>query len=322
MIKDLKMLGIEIKGYGHYFPETILTNDEIKSRLKYPEMHPAEKAVIGNIGVDRRFRANEKETSVYMAAKTAEMAMKDAGVSPEEIDLLLFCNWTDRFYLPDLAPQVSVLLGTKNSLAFDLSTACTGFVHGVQTASMYLSSGRFKKALVLGSDTFSIRTRMGGYGEYTAGDASGGVVLEYTGTKDSGLIDFCLFNDGNLSEIITVSKQTSIIKSYPDLVVKAAHYTLEMMDYLMEKNGLKPDDITWVIPHPGTDVVVQSVLSNSKVPKEKFLMNFHYCGNTSAASIPTVLSEEKHKGTFKKGDIVLCPAVGGGFYWGGLLFKF
>ncbi|MBP9888481.1 MAG: ketoacyl-ACP synthase III, partial [Leptospiraceae bacterium] len=116
----LKSNGIQITGYGDYYPEKILTDEEIRARLKYPDMHPAEKAVIGDIGVTKRHRANEKETSVYMASKACEMAMKNAGVSPESIDLYLFCNWTERYYLPDLAPQASMLNGTKNALAFDL----------------------------------------------------------------------------------------------------------------------------------------------------------------------------------------------------------
>ena len=111
--------------------------------------------VIGDIGVTKRHRANEKETSVFMASKACEMAMKNAGVSPESIDLYLFCNWTERYYLPDLAPQASILNGTKNALAFDLGTACTGFVHGVQTASCYLQTGKWKKALVVGAERFS-----------------------------------------------------------------------------------------------------------------------------------------------------------------------
>ena len=264
----LKSNGIQITGYGDYYPEKILTDEEIRARLKYPDMHPAEKAVIGDIGVTKRHRANEKETSVYMASKACEMAMKNAGVSPESIDLYLFCNWTERYYLPDLAPQASMLNGTKNALAFDLGTACTGFVHGVQTASCYLQTGKWKKALVVGAERFSERTKKGGYGEFTAGDAAAAVVMEL----------------------------------------------------LMERNGLKESDITWVVPHPGTDIVVKDILKRTKIPKEKYLMNYPKMGNVSAASIPTVLAEYYNNGTIKKGDTILAPAVGGGFYWGGILY--
>ena len=319
MKASLNTMGIEITGIGHYYPERIVTDDEIKSRLKYPEMHPAERAVIGNIGVTKRFRSNEKETSIFMAAESSKRAMADAKVNPESIDLYLFCNWTERYYLPDLAPQASILSGTSGALAFDISTACAGFVAGVQTASMFLMSGRYKKALVVGSERFSLRTKMGGYGEFTAGDASAAVVLENTGNKKSGIVDFYLKDEGKLHDTMVISEK-GIIKSFPHLVSNAADLTLKGINVLLERNQLKADDIDWLIPHPGTDVVVQDVLGRSPIPKEKTLMNFDHVGNTSAASIPTVLSEFKHK--FKKGDLILAPAVGGGFYWGGVLFIF
>ncbi|WP_244265296.1 ketoacyl-ACP synthase III [Leptospira kmetyi] len=274
------------------------------------------------MGVNERRRANEKETPMFMAAKVAEMALKDAGKKPEDVDLYILANWTDRYYLPDLAPQASKLSGTKNALAFDVSTACTGFVHGVQTASAYLGTGKFKNALVIGSERFSVRTRMGGYGEFTAGDAAAGVFLEHTGDQNFGIIDSFLQDDGDLAGIIvTGPPPASYVKSYPELVTNAADLTLKSMDLLLEKNGLTIDDIDWVVPHPGTDVVVQDVLKRTKFPREKILMNFERVGNTSAASIPIVLSEYYYKGKFKKGDLFLTPAVGGGFYWGGLLFR-
>lgn len=314
--------GVQIAGIGHYLPERIVTNEEIRARLKYPEMHPAEKAVIGNIGVNERRRANEKETAPFMAAETAKMILKDAGKKPEDVDLYILANWTDRYYLPDLAPQASKLSGTSNALAFDLCTACTGFVHGVQTASAFLSSGKFKNALVIGSERFSVRTKMGGYGEFTAGDAAAGVLLEFTGKKETGVIDSFLKDDGDLAHVIvTGPPPNSYVKSFPDLVTNAADLTLSSMDDMLEKNGLTVEDIDWVIPHPGTDIVVQDVLKRTKFPKEKILLNFERVGNTSAASIPVALSEYYHKGIVKKGDLILSPAVGAGFYWGGLLYR-
>ncbi len=315
-----KTLGHVITGYGHYYPEKILSDEEIRGRLKYPEMHPAEKAVIGDIGVTARHRSNETETSVYMAAKATEIALKNAGVKAEEIDLYLFCNWTERYFLPDLAPQASKLSGTKNALAFDLGTACTGFVLGIQTASCYLSTGKWKKAVVVGSERFSIRTKMGGYGEFTAGDAAAAVIIENTGDTSRGIIDFFLKDEPDLVDIITCDAPKGIIKSFPELIPNAAGFTLKAMDYLMEKNNLRVDEIDYVVPHPGTILVVDKVLAETKFPQEKFLMNYPRMGNASAASIPTVLSEYIGNGTIKKDQLILCPAVGGGFYWGGFLY--
>jgi 3-oxoacyl-[acyl-carrier-protein] synthase-3 len=315
--ESLETLGIETTGYGHYYPERVVSDDEIRNRLKFPEMHPAERAVIGNIGVTKRFRSNETETSIFMASKASQQALSQAKVSAESIDLYLFCNWTERYYLPDLAPQASIATGTNSALALDIGTACAGFVAGVQAACMYLLSGRFKKAIVVGSERFSLRTKIGGYGEFTAGDASAAVVLEYTGNKKAGIVDFYLKDEGSLHDTMVISEK-GIIKSFPHLVTNAADLTIKAIDTLLERNKLSPGEIDWLVPHPGTDVVVQDVLRRSPISREKILMNFDHVGNTSAASIPTVLSELRSK--FNKGDLVLTPAVGGGFYWGGVLF--
>jgi 3-oxoacyl-[acyl-carrier-protein] synthase-3 len=317
---NIKTDGIHITGYGHYYPEKILQDEEIRARLKYPEMHPAEKAVIGSIGVTARHRSNEKETSVYMAAEASKKALEMAKVKPEEIDLYLLCNWTERYYLPDIAPQASLLTGTKNALAFDLGSACTGFILGVQTGSAYLGTQKWNKAIVVGSERFSIRTKMGGYGEFTAGDAAAAVVLENKNDSSAGIIDYFLYDDANLKNIITCDAPAGIIKSYPDLIPNAAGLTLKAMDLMLERNKLELGDIDWVVPHPGTILVVEQILEKTKFPKEKFLMNYPRMGNVSAASIPTVLSEYVQKGTIKKGDLVLAPAVGGGFYWGAILY--
>jgi 3-oxoacyl-[acyl-carrier-protein] synthase III len=315
--KQLNTLGIEITGLGHYYPENIVTDEDIRTRLKYPEMHPAERAVIGNIGVTKRHRSNSTETSIFMAKEASIKAMKDASIDPSTIDLYLFCNWTERYYLPDLAPQASILSGTKQALALDISTACAGFVAGVQTACMYMLSGRIKKAVVVGSERFSIRTKMGGYGEFTAGDAAAACVLEFTGNKEKGIIDFYLKDEGTLHDTMVISEK-GIIKSYPHLVKNAADLTLKAIDLLLERNNLKAEEIDWVAPHPGTDIVVQDVLNRAPFPKEKFLSNFDHVGNTSAASIPSILSELRDK--YSSGDLIIAPAVGGGFYWGGILF--
>ncbi|MDX1961261.1 MAG: ketoacyl-ACP synthase III [Leptospiraceae bacterium] len=322
-MKELISNGLEFKGIGHYLPETIITNEDIRTRLKYPEMHPAEKAVMGDIGVNKRHRSSEKEDPIFMASKVAEMALKDANISPEEIDLFLLANWTDRSYVPELAPRASDLSGTKNALAFDISTACSGFVHGVMMASAYAATGRFKKILVIGSERFSIRTKIGGYGEFTAGDAAAGVVLEQTGKKNTGVYDYFLKDYGNLHDIIMIGPPPqSYIKSFPTLPGNASRLTLEAIDKLLKDNSLSANDIDWFIPHPGTDVVLQDVLANCPFPKEKILFNFPEVGNTSAASIPIVMSEFYSKGKLKHGDLVLACAVGAGFYSGGLLFRF
>ncbi|MEM7181698.1 MAG: ketoacyl-ACP synthase III [Spirochaetota bacterium] len=319
--QNIKSKGVRITGFGHYLPEKIVTNEEIASYIQFPEMRPAEKAVIGDVneGATQRHRASETETVPFMAAEATKMALKDANVSPEEVDLFILANWTDREYIPDLAPQASKLVGSERALAFDLATACTGFVHGVQTALMYLLAGNFKKAVVVGSERFSRRTRLKGYGEYTAGDAAAAVVLEKSDSP-YGIIDTFLKDYPDLEYIITCPGPKFFTKSYPDLIPNAIEYTLKAIEQMLENNSLSVDEVDWLVPHPGTFPVVKGVSQGTKIPKEKQLSNFHKVGNTSAASIPIVLSEYKHAGKFKEGDLFICPAVGGGWYSGGVVF--
>lgn len=318
--KNLTSKGVRITGFGHYLPEKMITNQEIESYLQFPEMRPAEKAVIGDLsGMKERRRASEKETVPFMASKAALMAIEDAGLQPDDIDLFILANWTDRIYLPDLAPQASQLTGTKNALAFDLSTACTGFVHSVQTGLMYLRGGDFKNAVLASSERFSRRTRLKGFGEYTAGDAAAAVVLQKS-DSGFGIIDTYLKDDSELEYIINCPAPKYLTKSYPDLIPNAIECTLRAEKLLMERNGIIADDVNWMVAHPGTYPVVQGVSDGSQIPKERQLSNFDRVGNTSAASIPIVLSEYKHKGHFKEGELFVCPAVGAGWYWGGVIF--
>jgi len=148
------------------------------------------------------------------------------------------------------------------------------------------------------------------------------VFSKFISIKGIYFFDFYLKDEGSLAGIITTGPPPqSYVKSYPELVTNAADLTLKAIDKLLKENNLSAEEVDWMIPHPGTDVVLQDVLKRSPFAKEKVLYNFPEVGNTSAASIPIVLSENYYQGKVKKGDLILAPAVGGGFYWGGVLFK-
>jgi len=319
--EHLQSTGVQIRGFGHYFPEKILSDKEIEDNLEFKDVHPTEKTVMGDINVHQRHRSSEKETSVYMAVQAGQMALKDSGISPESIDLLIVGNWTERWLLPDLAVTAAVELGLKNALSFDLGGACAGFIHGIHTGMMYLGSGKYKRALIIGSERFSIRTRPRSRGEFITGDAAGAVVLEQTDEKKYGIIDTHFHSDGNLAYLITTPFPNGWIKSHPDLPKNAIEKSVQAINGLLERNSLKIEDIDWVAPHPGTDVVLKGVTSGAKFQPEQYLANFHYRGNTSSASVPIVLSEFYHSGKLKKGDLILGTGVGAGWYWGGFLFR-
>ncbi|GAA2253598.1 MULTISPECIES: ketoacyl-ACP synthase III [Kitasatospora] len=307
--------GIAILGYGHYYPPH---REECAAQTTGEGVDPA----VGTITVKSRHRSSATETVADMALQAARQAIRDAAVAPDEIDLLILTNWTERLYVPDLAPQVAAALGSRRGLAFDLCGACTGFVHGVQTAAAFLSSaGDWRTALVVSADQFSRRVDPTRYGSVTLGDAAGAVVLRRGPASRSALLDSLLVSDGTRSGVVAVPAATGWIEVSPDLPRHAVPGQAGAARLLLERNGLTIDDIDWVVPHPGTDAVHGPVREAIGVEPGRFVTNFPDRGNTGSASIPVVLSEYLESGPFQRGDLVLALAVGSGWYSGGLLFR-
>ncbi|MCE9499201.1 MAG: ketoacyl-ACP synthase III [Leptospira sp.] len=319
--QNLRTKGIEIKGYGHYFPKRVVTDQEVYANLEFKDAHPTEQTVMGEINVHGRHRSDEQETAVFMAGEASKMAMKDAGIDPSTVDLFIMGNWTERWLLHDLSHQAAIEAGIDNALAFDVGAACAGFILGIHTAVMYMMSGRYKRAVVVGSERFSIRTRPRSRGELITGDAAGAVVLENTGNRESGIIDTDFHSDGKLAYLISTPFPNGYIKNNPDLPKNAIEKSADAIQSLLWRNNLTIDDIDWVAPHPGTDVVLKGVIEKTKFKDHQYLANFHQRGNTSCASVPIVLSEYFHNGKIKKGDLILGTGVGAGWYWGGFLFR-
>ncbi|MFD8605975.1 hypothetical protein ACFV1S_28445 [Streptomyces globisporus] len=193
--------GLRLSGFGHYYPRLLVENES----AEYPAGNAVDEAVIGRLDVRSRHVADEEETPAYMGVRAARAALEQAGVTPGEIDLVVFSNWTDRQFVPEWAPHTAHLLGAERALAFDVCGACTGFVHGVQTAAAYFGThADWRHALVVSSERFSRRVRPGSKGELIVGDAAGAAVLSRGAEPDAGLWDSLLISDGSGRETVTV----------------------------------------------------------------------------------------------------------------------
>jgi len=317
----LESLGIEVKGFGHYLPRRKVENDEIMNSITL-KASSVDTKVLGDIGVKSRYWADEDETIEYMAKCSSEMALKSAGISVNDVDLLILSNWTSRQYVPDIAPQVAMLLGADNALSFDICCACCGFINAVMTASMYLNSNpRMKVAVVVSSEQFSKGVKPHSKGQLITGDASGAVVLVKTGNRKNGVIDYVLRSDGNLKELVGVKMPECWVRSKPELAVQGPIKNVEVAAELLDRNEINMKDIDWYVPHPGTDTVNNGIKSGLNIPDEKFIVNFERVANTSSASIPLVLSENYHSGKFKKNDLIMMSGIGSGLYYGALLIR-
>lgn len=320
---------LRFAGLGHYFPRARRRQDEGPIELGERRYTPEDAAELGVRGLHV---AGEDETLEYMAVRAAAAALRNAGREAGELDLLVLANWTDRQWIPEIAPGVATALGAHGALAFDVCGACTGFVHGVQTAAALLTAHPgWRRAVVVAADRFSHRARPGTRGQLVFGDAAGAVVLE-KGAPDGlgrpggpgepgGLLDSSLDCDSTRADAVAARPPEGWLRPKPELIELAVSSSLRVADTLLTRNDLKPADIDWLVPHPGNNAIHAGVRAGLDLGPEKFLTNFAERGNTGCASIPIALSEFSGAGVLKRGDLVLSTAVGSGWYYGGLLYR-
>jgi len=308
--------GLRFTGLGHYYPRTLVRNEgtvTVGGREYGPE-------VAEQLGVRSRHEAAEDETVDYMAEQAARAALAKAGREPDEIDLVVLANWTDRQWIPEIAPQVAARLGADRALAFDVCGACTGFVHGVQIAASLLSAQpTWRRAVVVAADRFSRRARPGTRGQLIFGDAAGAVVLERDPAQPPGLRHSTLHCDAAQAD--AVAARDGWLRPRPELIDLAIGSSLKVAELLLERAEIKVADVDWLVPHPGNNAIHAGVRDGLDLPAEKFLTNFADRGNTGCASIPIALSEFSADGVVAPGDLILSTAVGSGWYYGGLLFQ-
>lgn len=310
---------VSITGIGSYLPRRMVKNADLP-----PLDTPMSTEELDKIGVYCRGWAGEGEGIAQMAAEAGKKALAQAKLAPEELDLIVLSNWTQRRYIPEFAPKVKGLLGAKKALAFDLCCACAGFIYGVATASGLFASGRAKNALVIGAETTSQRGRPGSKAQVILGDAAGAFVLEQAEGKGGKLIDYELLTDSEHAEIMDCAGPEGYVQTHitqSELNALAAGCFRKMIDALLTRNRLTLGDVTWVVPHSGT-AGVQAVLQKELgIGPERVLTNYARIGNVSSASIPAALDDFLEQGKIKKGDLVVSAAVGTGWFAGGMLFE-
>ena len=313
------MQPISITGIGSYLPELMHTNETLP-----PLDKPITPEAIERIGVFKRGWASDLETPAFMASRAAERALAAAEITdPSTIDLIILANWTRRRYIPEWAPAVQRALGATKAFAFDVSGACTGFIYGCSIAANFLQNPRFERALVLAAETTSRRARPMSKATLILGDAAGAFVLE-KGARGSGrLIDYELYTDGEHHDIMDISPEGWVRTHIPqrELNHLAGNTMRTMCATLLERNSLSLDDIDWLIPHSGTagvQAVVQRVL---EIDGDRVLTNYADIGNVSSASIPSALDHFVATGQVQKGQLILSPAVGTGWYGAAMLYR-
>lgn len=309
---------ISITGIGSYLPALAHSNETLP-----PLDHPLDDQRRARIGVERRYWAGPEESIPAMAAAAARKALDDARCAPDQVDLIILSNWTGRCYLPDLAPEIKALLGADRAFAFDLGTACTGFLLALATAKALLGRGDMSKALVIAAETTSQRARPGSNATLVYSDGAGAFVLERDRKRGGRLIDVVMHTDTDARSIMDIDKNTHVRMHIPqrELIALAADSLASAAQEILARNDLSPSQIDWFLPHSGTAAIQAALRAKNVVPADRILTNFEQVGNLSSASIPVALDHFLRSGSVRRGDLVLSAAVGSGWYRAGALYQ-
>ncbi len=326
MAQKKRLLNAKITGVGMYVPDKVLDNKYFESIVDTNDEWIRTRTGI----VERRIMENGATSD--MATKAVEDLMKSTGLKPEEIDAIIVATVTPDYFFPATACLVQDNIGAKNAWGFDLSAGCSGFLFALQTGSSLIESGNYKKVVVIGADKMSSIT------DYTDrntcilfGDAASAVLLEPTEDLNYGLQDSLSHCDGSGREALIMSAGGSAMPPSHETVDKRLHYIYQdgkavfkvavkgMADIsveIMEKHGLKGEDIAYLVPHQANLRIIDATAKRMGITPDKVMINIQKYGNTTGATIPLCLTEWYRDGKLHKGDKLILAAFGGGYTWG------
>ncbi len=317
-----------VAGIGAYLPSRVLTNAELASMVD-----TSDEWIVQRTGIRERHIAAEGETTSMLGERAARAALADAGLQPEDIDLVIVGTSTPDYTFPSTATQIQAALGIHHGVAFDLQAVCSGFVFALATADKFLRSGSHKRALVIGAETFS---RIIDWTDRTTcvlfGDGAGAVVLEARESGGSlaerGVLTTHLRSDGRHRAKLHVDGGPSSTGTVGHLRMEgkevfrfAVGMVTDVVKDAFAATGVTPGDLQWFVPHQANRRIIDMSAAKLGIAPEKVVATVHLHGNTSAASIPLALAAAKADGRIKRGDLVMLEAVGGGFTWGSALIR-
>lgn len=326
------MLYSKVVATGGGIPERIVTNDFFNYLVE-----DADEWIASRTGIrERRFVSEDVSTS-DLAAEAARKALESGGVKAEELDCIIVGTSTADMILPSTACMVQKNIGAKNAFAFDMNAVCSSFVYGVETADNFIRSGKYKKVMVIGADTYS---KILDFQDKTTcplfGDGAGALILEATEER-TGILQSIVMSDGNGWELIQVpssgsrkpitaetiaAKDNTFKMAGKSVFVFATDVIPKIIEEVTAREGVTASQLDHIIPHQANVRIIDFISKKTGIPKEKFLLNLDRFGNTAAASVGLTMDENLRNGVIKKGDLVLMMGFGGGLSWGGILIRF
>ncbi|HHD2584266.1 TPA: beta-ketoacyl-ACP synthase III [Clostridium perfringens] len=323
-MKNAKMIG-----FGLYTPKNLVENERLQEFLE-----TSDEWIRTRTGIERRYISLDENTS-DLAVEASKKALNQAGLSAEDIDLIILATVTPDNFTPSTACIVQDKLGAKNAWAFDINAACTGFIYALKLGRSLIRSGEAKNALIIGAETLSKALNWEDRGSCVLfGDGAGATVLTST-EEDCGIKYVNVKSDGSKGDSLVIQglplnspfkdgrevSENYINMNGREIFKFATKVMEESIVEILEKENIKIEDIDAIIPHQANLRIIDYVVKRLGIPREKFITNLQNYGNTSGASIPIALCESINEGNLKKGDNIIMVGFGGGLTWGAALIK-
>lgn len=319
-----------ITGIAVDFPDYILTNDEL-SRM----VDTSDEWIMTRIGIkERRILQEAGKGSSHLGANAVKKLLKKTGTNPQEIDLLICATVTPDHQFPATANIISHKAGIRNAFSYDINAGCSGFLYALATAQQFIETGKAGKIVLVGAEKMS---SIVDYQDRATcpifGDAAGAALIEPT-TDDTGIIDSILQTDGTGLPHLHQKAGGSVSPASHKTVDAREHYIYQEGQFVfkwavskmadsslevMKRNGLRHEDIAWMVPHQANMRIIEAVARRMGLHKDKVMVNIQKYGNTTAATLPLCIWEWEER--LKKGDNIILTTFGAGFTWGAMYLK-
>ena len=320
-----------ITAVGHYVPDKVLSNADLEKMVD-----TTDEWIQTRTGIRER-RILEKGATSDMGAKALEMVLKNRGIKPEELEIIIVATVTPDMFFPPTASIIQEKIKAKNAWGFDFSAACSGFLFALIVGAQFIETGAYKKVAVVGADKMSTIT------DYTDrntcvlfGDAAAAVLLEPSDDPNIGILDHVFYVDGSGAEYLYMKGGGSLNPPTHETVDRKMHYIFqdgkavfkvavigmaEASVEIMKRNNITSDDIDYLVPHQANYRIIEACRERMGLDPAKVMINIDKYGNTTAATIPLCLSEWWSAGKLKRGQTLILSSFGAGYTWGAILLK-
>ncbi|WP_242242211.1 beta-ketoacyl-ACP synthase III [Bacillus cereus group sp. BfR-BA-01309] len=307
-------MNVGILGIGRYVPEKVVTNHDLEKI-----MDTSDEWIRTRTGIAERRIADDTIDTSYMAVEAAKKALEDAGISGEDIDLILVATVTPDRAFPAVACVIQEAIGAKHAAAMDVGAACAGFMYGMITAQQFIQTGTYKNVLVVGSDKLSKIVDWNDRNTAVLfGDGAGAIVMGAV-SEGRGVLSFELGADGSGGKHLY--QDDYVMMNGREVFKFAVRQLGESCLRVLDKAGLTKEDVDFLVPHQANIRIMESARERLNLPQEKMSMTIEKFGNTSASSIPIAMVEELQNGRIQDGDLIILVGFGGGLTWGAVALR-